>query len=130
MKALLQRLLGRREPASSESNRASFEMPPLVLREGTTLPIVAWDALDAHAPQGGDPKVLDAFWTAVAHTWLDTLKQALGAGYNIFESQRFLLFGSLEVWPAKVMLDAANGANHSARTHALPVAASADPGLA
>ncbi len=102
---LLDRLLGRGEPAIAEKLRPTIDVPTLVLREGTTFPIVEWDALDAHAPQSSDPKVLDEFWTAVAYTWLEKLQQSLGEGYNIVESERFLLLSSLDARPAKVMLD-------------------------
>lgn len=105
MKELFNRLLGRKEPAPAEKHRSVIAVPELVFREGATLPIVAWDALDAQVPQSDDPKVLDAFWTAVACTWLQKLKQALGDGYNIVESERFLLISSLAPRPAQVMLD-------------------------
>ncbi len=105
MMGLFGRLLGRSEPISSEKNRPSIAVPTLVLRESTTLPIVDWDALAAHAPQSDDRKVLDEFWTAVAFTWLERLRQSLGDGYDIVESERFLLLSSLDARPAKVMLD-------------------------
>jgi hypothetical protein len=105
MKGFVGRLLGRSEPVASEKNRLAVTIPQLVLREGTTLPIVQWDALDVHAPQSDDPKAHDEFWTAVASAWLERLKQSLGTGYNKFESERFLLLGSLDGRPAKVMLD-------------------------
>ncbi len=105
MKRLLERLLGRGEPALSAKSLPTVDVPTLVLREGATFPIVEWSALDAHAPVSDDPKVLDVFWTAVAAAWLDKLRQTLGGHYRVVESEHFLLLSALDARPAKVLMD-------------------------
>jgi hypothetical protein len=105
MKNWFARLRGRKEVALAHPERAPIAIPPLVLREGTTLPIVDWPALDAHAPHADDIKAVDAFWTAAAHRWLEAMRNALGDGYTIVESEHFLLLSALEARPNKVVLD-------------------------
>ncbi len=53
--------------------------PPLAMRRGTRLPIVDWEAMDAHAPSTDDREALDTFWSSVARGWLDALRRRLGA---------------------------------------------------
>src|SRR5258705_2579245 len=72
------------------------EAPPLGFREGTTLPIVDWEAMDPHAPPTVDKSELDAFWTLLAHKWLEALGAALGKEYAIRDSEHFLLLSALD----------------------------------
>ncbi len=85
--------------------RRGYAVPPLVLRKDATLPIVDWDAMDAHAPANAKPAVLDEFWTAAARAWLDALRAALGKGYLVRESERFLLLSAQDEQRAKVTLE-------------------------
>jgi len=85
--------------------RRGIDVPPLVMRKNTTLPIVDWDAMDAHAPTSAKPQVLDEFWTAAARAWLDALRLALGRQYSIRESNHFLLLSPSDEPGAKVVLD-------------------------
>ena len=81
------------------------ETPALVLRSATTLPIVDWDAMHALEPATVDKAALDAFWTRLARSWLETLRAALDARYAIRESERFLMLGSLDESRANVVLE-------------------------
>ena len=100
-----ERLRGVKPTPVQERLQASIAVPDLVLRAGATLPIVEWDTLDAQAPQTADRKLLDEFWTAVALRWLERLRQDLGQGYTIVQSDHFLLLTPLEARPNKVVLD-------------------------
>ena len=44
-------------------------------------------------PPTVDKAALDAFWTRLARSWLETLRAALDARYAIRESERFLMLG-------------------------------------
>lgn len=109
MKALLKRWLGKDAPGDAHAKpftQASIQpAPPLTWREGTTLPIVDWPAMDRLAPMTGDGQSLDFFWTAAARAWLEALQAALGKPYAIHESDRFLLLGPQQTSRARVVLD-------------------------
>jgi hypothetical protein len=85
--------------------RRGFPVPPLIMRKEATLPLVDWDAMEAHAPKDVKPEVLDEFWTSAAREWLNALRLALGKQYAIRESDRFLLLSPLEASRAKVTLE-------------------------
>jgi len=92
----------------TEAHRAKMlgpETPALVLRSGTTLPIVDWDAMRALEPATVDRAALDAFWTALARSWLETLPAVLDARYAVRESERFLMLASLDESRANVVLE-------------------------
>jgi hypothetical protein len=80
-------------------------VPPIVMRKGATLPIVDWDAMDAHAPKDASPEMLDEYWTGVARGWLTELGLAFGRDYLIRESERYLLLSPLEPSRSKVILE-------------------------
>lgn len=107
MPGWLHRLFGAKAPvpAPLPRKRPSFALPPLMLRADTTLPIVDWDALEQHAPQTDDPKTIDDFWTEVAHRWLACLRDALGQGYGVVESEHFLLLSALDARPNQMLLE-------------------------
>ena len=101
MKEFFKGLSGNGTPDTAKPARAKMlgpETPALVLRSGTTLPIVDWDAMRALEPATVDKAPLDAFWTALARSWLD-------ARYAIRESERFLMLGSLDESRANVVLE-------------------------
>jgi len=79
--------------------------PPLAFLEGATLPIVDWEAMDAHLPPQENKAALDAFWSALARKWLEALGAALGKEYAIGESERFLLLSALDPRGARVVLE-------------------------
>lgn len=105
MKGFLNWLFGQKKGAFPAADRTYSALPDLVFREDTTLPIVVWGAHDKHAPNNENQKALDEFWTAIASAWLAKLGQALGGGYTVVESERFLLLSGLDDRPAKLMLD-------------------------
>jgi hypothetical protein len=95
-------------PATSGTEtpkRSRASLPLLVMREDVTLPIVNWEAMDAHAPATEKREALDEFWTAVAEEWLTALGRALGDQYAVRESERFLLLSPLEGARARALLD-------------------------
>jgi hypothetical protein len=100
----------------------------LVLRSGTTLPIVDWDAMHALEPPTVDKAALDAFWTRLARSWLETLRAALDARYAIHESERFLMLGSLAESRANVVLEFVERARQRILTVLDGVAAEAGAG--
>ena len=85
--------------------RRAAPLPALVMRTDATMPIVDWEAMDAHAPKTDKPEELDAFWTALARAWLEALGKALDKSFNVTESDHFLLLSPLEPRPAKGVLD-------------------------
>src|SRR5258705_12459616 len=80
------------------------EASSLAFREGTTLPIVDWEAMDPHAPSTVDKSALDAFWTLLAHKWLEALGAALGKEYAVRDSEHFLLLSALDPRASNVAL--------------------------
>ena len=108
MKEFFKGLSGNGAPDAAKPAPARMlgpETPALALRTGTTLPIVDWDAMRALEPATLDKAALDAFWTALARSWLETLRAALDARYAIRESERFLMLGSLDESRANVVLE-------------------------
>jgi len=94
-----------KKPPPAPARMLGPELPPLVFRRGPTLPIVDWEAMDAHVPATGAAAALDAFWTALARKWLEALGAALGERYAIGDSERFLLLSTLEPSRANVVLN-------------------------
>jgi len=108
MKEFFKSLSGHSAPNAPKPAPAKMlgpEIPALVLRSGMTLPIVDWDAMRALEPPTVDKAALDAFWTRLARSWLETLRGALDARYAIRESERFLMLGSLDESRANVVLE-------------------------
>jgi hypothetical protein len=103
----LKGLLGRdiEEKPAAPATMLPIEVPPIVFREGATLPIVDWEAMDRYAPPTVDRSALDAFWTTLARKWLEALGAALGKEYVVGDSERFLLLSPLDPRGAKVVLD-------------------------
>ena len=107
MKKWFGRWFGNSPETGSEAKerRRGLALPPLVMRADATLPIVDWEAMDAHAPTTAKADGLDEFWTAVAENWLEKLGEALGGQYTVQESDRFLLLSPLGARQARVTLE-------------------------
>ena len=102
------RLMGSSTPDAAKPAPAKLlgpDTPPLVLRSGTTLPVVDWNAMRALEPPVVDKAVLDAFWTVLAREWLEKLRAALDARYAIRESGQFLMLSSVDESRARVVLE-------------------------
>jgi len=81
------------------------EIPALVFRTGTTLPVVDWEAMSKLEPPTVDKARVNEFWNALARSWLEALRAALGERYAIRESERFLMLSPFEESRANVVAD-------------------------
>jgi hypothetical protein len=104
MPKLFGRWFGQRDaPAVDTPPAHEIAAPPLTLRADATLPIVDWEAMDAHAPDTED--AVDAYWTSVAQAWLETLGVRLGSTFRVRASDRFLLLSPFDERRARSILD-------------------------
>lgn len=102
------RLTGSSTPDAAKPAPARLlepDTPPLVLKSGTTLPVVDWEAMRKLEPPVVDKAEIDAWWTSLAREWLDSLRVALDARYAVRESGRFLLLGAFDESRARVVLN-------------------------
>jgi hypothetical protein len=76
---------------------------PIPWRSDTSLPIPDWSQLTQ--PPGAQKQELDDFWSSAAFTWLKALQVKLGDGYEIAESEQFMLFGALSQRTQQLALD-------------------------
>ena len=101
---IFSKLFGARDAGKAQPQQ--WPLPPLlttnlIWSSGTSLPIPDWQSIEAPPETSG----LHAFWSSAARSWLERLREQLGATYHLSASDHFMMLAPVPDRTCKLILD-------------------------